>query len=52
MQLLSEVRSANDITVVELLPPDLQNFVVYGMAIPAYNGKPEVTLAFVKFFLI
>src|SRR5262249_42280209 len=49
MQLLSEVQSANDITVVGLLPPDLQNFVVYGTAIPAYNDKPEPALAFVKF---
>src|SRR5262249_21443473 len=49
MQLLSEVQSANDITVVGLLPPDLQNFVVYGSAIPAYNDKPEAALAFVKF---
>src|SRR5262249_2932349 len=49
MQLLSEVQSANDITVVGLLPPNLQNFVVYDTAIPAYNDKPEVALAFVKF---
>ena len=49
MQLLSEVQSANDITVVGLLPPDLQNFVVYGTAIPADNDKPEAALAFVKF---
>jgi molybdate transport system substrate-binding protein len=49
MQLLSEVQSANDIAVVGLLPPDLQNFVVYGSAIPAYNDKPEAALAFVKF---
>jgi molybdate transport system substrate-binding protein len=49
MQLLSEVQSANDIEVVGLLPPDLQNFVVYGTAIPAYNNKPEAALAFVKF---
>jgi molybdate transport system substrate-binding protein len=49
MQLLSEVQSANDISVAGLLPPDLQNFVVYGAAIPAYNDKPEAALAFVKF---
>lgn len=49
MQLLSEVQSAKDITVVGLLPPALQSFVVYGAAIPAYNDKPEAALAFVKF---
>ena len=49
MQLLSEVQSAKDITVVGLLPPGLQSFVVYGAAIPAYNDKPGAALAFVKF---
>jgi molybdate transport system substrate-binding protein len=49
MQLLSEVQSAKDITVVGLLPPALQSFVVYGAAIPAYNDRPEAALAFVKF---
>jgi ABC-type molybdate transport system substrate-binding protein len=29
--------------------PALQNFVVYGAAIPAYNEKPEAAVAFVKF---
>jgi molybdate transport system substrate-binding protein len=49
MQLLSEVQSADGITVVGMLPPDLQNFVVYGSAIPASNDKPDAALAFVKF---
>jgi ABC-type molybdate transport system substrate-binding protein len=49
MQLLSELQSAKDTTVVGLLPPGLQNFVVYGAAIPAYNEKPEAAVAFVKF---
>ena len=49
MQLLSEVQSAKDIAVVGLLPPGLQNFVVYGTAIPAYNDRPEAAVAFVKF---
>ena len=49
MQLLSEVQSAKDITVVGLLPSNLQSFVVYGTAIPAYNDKPEPAVAFVKF---
>jgi len=49
MQLLSEVQSAKDTTVVGLLPAGLQNFVVYGAAIPAYNDKPEAAMAFIKF---
>jgi ABC-type molybdate transport system substrate-binding protein len=49
MQLLSEVQSAKDTTVAGLLPPGLQNFLVYGAAIPAYNDKPEAAVAFVKF---
>ena len=49
MQLLSEVQSAKGTTVVGLLPPGLQNFVVYGAAIPAYNNKPGAAVAFVKF---
>ena len=31
------------------MPAGLQNFVVYGAAIPAYNDKPEAAVAFVKF---
>ena len=49
LQLLSEVQSANGITVVGMLPPDLQNFVVYGSASPTSNDKPEAASAFVKF---
>jgi molybdate transport system substrate-binding protein len=49
MYLLSEVQSAKDIAVVGLLPSALQSFVVYGTAIPAYNDRPEVAVAFVKF---
>jgi molybdate transport system substrate-binding protein len=49
MYLLSEVQSAKAITVVGLLPSTLQNFVVYGTAIPAYNDRPEPAVAFVKF---
>ena len=49
MQLLSEVRSAKDISVVGLLPSALQNFVVYGTAVPAYNNKPEPAVTLAKF---
>jgi molybdate transport system substrate-binding protein len=47
--LLSEVQTAKGITLVGLLPPPLQNFVVYGTAVPTYNATPEAALAFVKF---
>ena len=49
MQLLSEVQSAEGIAVAGLLPAPLQNFVVYGTAIPAYNDRPEPAIALVKF---
>jgi molybdate transport system substrate-binding protein len=49
MYLISEIQSAKDIKTVGLLPPALQNFIVYGAAIPAYNEKPEAAVAFVKF---
>ncbi len=49
MQLLSEVQSAKDISVVGLLPSALQNFVVYGTAVPAYNDKPEPAVTLTKF---
>jgi molybdate transport system substrate-binding protein len=47
--LISEVQTAKGITLVGLLPPPLQSFVVYGTAIPTYNATPEAALAFVKF---
>lgn len=49
MQLLSEVQAAKDTTVVGMLPPALQGFVVYGAAIPADNVSPDAALAFIKF---
>jgi ABC-type molybdate transport system substrate-binding protein len=47
--LLSEVQSLKGIEVVGLLPAELQNFVVYGSAVPGYNESPELAAAFVKF---
>ncbi len=47
--LISEVQTAKGITLVGLLPPALQSFVVYGTAIPTYNATPEAAVAFVKF---
>jgi len=48
MYLVSEVQSVKGIAVAGLLPPGLQSFVVYGTAVPAYNGAPEPAVAFVK----
>jgi molybdate transport system substrate-binding protein len=47
--LVSEMQGAKGVTLVGLLPPALQNFVVYGTAIPAGNAEPEAALSFVKF---
>lgn len=47
--LVSEVQTARGVTVVGLLPPPLQSFVVYGAAIPSYNTTPEPALGFIKF---
>src|SRR5882724_5252979 len=47
--LVSEVQTVKGITLVGLLPPTLQSFVVYGTAIPTYNATPDAALAFVKF---
>jgi molybdate transport system substrate-binding protein len=49
MYLLSELQSVKGIVVVGPLPSDLQSFVVYGTAVPAYNDRPEPAVAFVKF---
>ncbi len=49
LYLVSEVQPIKGITLVGLLPPALQNFGVYGTAIPAYNATPEAALAFIKF---
>lgn len=49
LYLASEVLSVKGITLVGLLPADLQNYVVYGVALPAYNAKPEAALTFVRF---
>lgn len=49
LYLLSEVQHIGDVNVVGLLPPSLQNYVVYGAAIPAANRSPEAALAFIDF---
>jgi molybdate transport system substrate-binding protein len=47
--LVSEVQNAKGVAVAGLLPAPLQNFIVYGAAVPAYNAAPEAALAFIKF---
>lgn len=47
--LVSEVQTAKGITLVGLLPPPFQSFVVYGAAVPTGSAIPEAALAFVKF---
>ena len=49
LYLVSEVQAIKGVSVVGMLPPALQTFVVYGTAIPAYNAAPEAALAFIKF---
>ena len=49
MYLLSEMQGKTGIQIVGLLPSSLQNFVVYGSAIPASNPSPEPAIAFIKF---
>ncbi len=48
MFLVSEILPAKGITLVGLLPPALQSFVVYAAAVPADNASPEPALAFVR----
>jgi molybdate transport system substrate-binding protein len=47
--LASEVRTVDDTTMIGTLPGDLNNFVVFRSAIPAYNLAPEPAIAFVEF---
>jgi molybdate transport system substrate-binding protein len=46
---LSEVIHEKGVTVVGLIPPDVQLNTVYGAAVHAANSAPEPALAFVKF---
>ena len=49
LYLASEVLSVKGITLVGLLPAELQNYVVYGVAVPATKAKPQAALAFIRF---
>jgi molybdate transport system substrate-binding protein len=49
LYLASEIQGIKGATLVGLLPAELQNYVVYSVAVPAHNAAPEPALAFVKF---
>ena len=49
LYLVSEVQTIAGVTVVGLLPPALQNHVVYASAIPADSSAPEAALSFIRF---
>jgi molybdate transport system substrate-binding protein len=49
LYLVSEVQLLKGTTVVGLLPPELQYFVVYGAAVPSFNENSEAALAFLEF---
>ena len=49
LYLVSEVKTIKGVSVVGLLPPALQSFVVYSSAIPAYNATPDAALSFIRF---
>jgi len=49
LYLASEVLGVKGATLAGMLPAELQNYVVYAIAVPAKNDSPEPALAFVKF---
>ena len=49
LYLASEVRTAKGTTLIGMLPPELQNYVVYEVAVPALSDRPELAFAFVEF---
>ena len=49
LYLASEVLGVKGTALAGLLPAELQNYVVYGVAVPVHNAKPEPALSFVRF---
>lgn len=49
MYLLSEVQSVKGVSIAGLLPAELQNYVVYGTAVPSHAAAPKPAIAFVRF---
>jgi molybdate transport system substrate-binding protein len=52
LYLVSEVQHIDGVDVVGLLPPTVQNYVVYDAAIPAANRSPDAALAFIRYLLM
>lgn len=48
LYLASEVLTIKGATVAGMLPAELQNYVVYSIALPAYNAAPDPALTFVR----
>jgi len=49
LYLASEVRSAKGTELIGMLPPELQNYVVYEVAVTAQNAQPQFAFEFVEF---
>jgi molybdate transport system substrate-binding protein len=49
LYLASEIQKVKGAKLVGMLPAELQNYVVYSIAVPKSNAAPEPALAFVKF---
>jgi molybdate transport system substrate-binding protein len=49
LYLASEIHKVKGATLVGMLPAELQNYVVYSIAVPKSNTAPEAALTFVKF---
>lgn len=49
LYLVSEVQHIDGVHVAGLLPPDLQQHVVYATAIPASDRSPEAALSLIRF---
>jgi molybdate transport system substrate-binding protein len=49
LYLASEILSVKGATLVGLLPAELQNYVVYSIAVPVHAAVPEPALAYVRF---
>lgn len=49
LYLASEIQAIKGTVLLGMLPAELQNYIVYSMALPSYNRTPESGLDFIKF---
>lgn len=49
LYLASEIQEIKGTVLLGMLPAELQNYIVYSMALPSYNSTPESGLDFIKF---